>query len=64
MKLTAIVLVGKNNQVEAKRAIESVSFANEVIVVKEELPIKDFSKIRNESLSKAKRRVGVVCGLG
>ena len=54
MKLTAIVLVGKNNQVEAKRAIESVSFANEVIVVKEELPIKDFSKIRNESLSKAK----------
>lgn len=54
MKLTAIVLVGKNDLTKARRAIESVSFADEVVVVKGKLPVKDFSKVRNSALDRAK----------
>ena len=55
MLLTVIVLVGQNDvEVKAGRAVESVSFVDEVLVVKEEFPIYDFSQVRNKALDQAK----------
>ena len=53
MKLTVIVLA-KEDDAKLKRAAESVRFADEVIVVKENFPVKDFSEVRNRALDRAK----------
>ncbi|MBI2310003.1 glycosyltransferase family 2 protein [Candidatus Collierbacteria bacterium] len=54
MKLTAIVLIGQNDKMKAKQAIDSLSFADEIIVVKEKFPINDFGEVRNRALDRAK----------
>ena len=53
MELTAIILT-KEDDAKLKRAIGSVSFVDEVLVVKEEFPIYDFSQVRNKALDQAK----------
>ena len=55
MKLTAIIIFSESvdkNQLEMAR--RSVGFADEVMVEEIKEPIKDFAKIRNEALSRAK----------
>ena len=54
MGLSAIILTKDGNDPKLKNAMESVKFADEVIVVKGKSPVSDFSKVRNVSLGKAK----------
>ena len=54
MKLSAIILTKDGNDLKFKKAVESVSFADEVLVVKEKFPISDFSEVRNRALDRAK----------
>ncbi|MBI5356156.1 glycosyltransferase family 2 protein [Candidatus Collierbacteria bacterium] len=53
MGLTVIILA-KDDGVKLKKAVESVRFAGEVIVVKEKFPVSDFSEVRNRALNQAK----------
>ncbi|MDZ7586274.1 MAG: glycosyltransferase family 2 protein, partial [Patescibacteria group bacterium] len=54
MKLSAIILTKDGNDLKFKKAVESVSFADEVLVVKEKFPVTDFSEVRNRALESAK----------
>ena len=54
MKLSAIILTKDGNDLKFKKAVESVSFADEVIVVKEKFPIQDFSEVRNRALDRVR----------
>ncbi|MDZ7586323.1 MAG: glycosyltransferase family 2 protein [Patescibacteria group bacterium] len=54
MKLSAIILTKNGNDSKFKRAVESVKFADEVLVVKEKSSINDFSGVRNRALDRAK----------
>jgi glycosyltransferase involved in cell wall biosynthesis len=54
MKLSAIILTKNGNDSKFKKAVESVKFADEVLVVKEKSSINDFSGVRNRALDRAK----------
>ncbi len=54
MELTVIILVKDiDNDSKLKKTVESVSFVDEVLVVKEKFPIHDFSEVRNLALDRA-----------
>jgi len=55
MKLTAIIIVSPDSDRSGlERTVRSVGFADEVLVEEIKAPIKDFAKVRNEVLSRAK----------
>ena len=55
MKLTAIIIVSPDSDRSGlERTVRSVGFADEVLVEEIKTPIKDFAKVRNEVLSRAK----------
>lgn len=54
MGLSAIILTKDGNDPKLKNAMESVKFADEIIVAKEKFPVEDFSQARNSALDKAK----------
>ena len=49
--ITAVVISCREN---IDRCLRSLAFCDEVVVLKKEEPIKDFSKVRNEALKSAK----------
>jgi len=53
MRLVVIILA-KEDDTKLKKAVESVQFSDEVIVVKERIQVSDFSEIRNKALDQAK----------
>lgn len=53
--LTAVILTkDEDDDSKLKRAVESVKFADEILLVKDDLAISDFSAVRNKALEKAK----------
>ena len=50
----SVIILTKEDDEKLKRAAESVRFADEVLVVKEKIPVSDFSEVRNKALNQAK----------